>query len=139
MDRALRLGMQAEHVRALCEVLYRSGRAACAGCASPDADRGLEQPRRSDVTYRYSEAFLFFGGVHGPNISTGRAASFAAFIRSTQTWTHGAVGDRVQRTSGGCTSTITAWPIPRWNIGNLAVVRGLSIVKPMHSPERMGF
>ncbi len=92
------VGMQAEHVRALCEVLYDAGAQHVPDAHHPTLIVVWNNRDDQAITYRYSEAFLFFGGVHSPKHQHGVAPRFAAFVPNTQTWTHGAVGDHVQRT-----------------------------------------
>ncbi len=92
------VAMQEAHIRALCEVLYEAGVHHVPDAQHPALVVLWNNHADSAITYRYSEAFLFFGGVHHPKHECGALPRFAALTPKMQTWTHGAHGEHVQRT-----------------------------------------
>jgi alpha-glucosidase (family GH31 glycosyl hydrolase) len=90
--------MSQSHIRALCEVLYEAGIQHIPDTHHPTLLILWNNREDKDITYRYNEAFLYFGMVKSANHQHGIVPRFAALIPEIQTWTHGALGEHVQRT-----------------------------------------
>ncbi len=90
--------MQPNHVRALCEVLYEAGIQHIADTHHPTLLILWNNREDDAVTYRYGDAFLHFGSVKSLHHQSGIVPRFTALIPDMQSWTHGALGEHVQRT-----------------------------------------
>ena len=90
--------MEDAHIRALCEVLYEAGAHVVEDTHHPALVVLWNNHDDQAITYRYGEAFLYFGGVRDVRHQCGSVPRCAALIPKIQTWVHGAVGEHVQRT-----------------------------------------
>src|SRR5690606_5340860 len=90
--------MKAAHIRALCEVLYEAGMQHIPDTHHPTLLILWNNRENDTITYRYGDAFLFFGSIKSMNQHQGVVPRFVALTPEIETWTHGASGEHVQRT-----------------------------------------
>ena len=90
--------MHESHIRALCEVLYEAGMQHIPDTQYPALLVLWNNREDEAITYRYGEAYLYFGLVKSAHHQNGMVPRFAALIPEMQTWTHGALGEHIQRT-----------------------------------------
>ncbi len=90
--------MHESHIRALCEVLYEAGVQYISDTQYPALLVLWNNRDDEAITYRYGDAYLYFGLVKSAHHQNGVVPRFAALIPEMQTWTHGALGEHIQRT-----------------------------------------
>jgi len=91
------LAMTESQSRALCEILYDAGIHHVADTHYPTLLVLWNNRDDEAITYRYSDLYLFFGGVTA-NHRASIAPRYAIFTPKIQTWTHGANDVHHQRT-----------------------------------------
>lgn len=84
--------------RALCELLFDAGVHHAADTQQPTLLILWNNREDNAITYRYGEAFLYFGAVNGAHHENGVVPRFAARIPNMQSWRDGALGERVHKT-----------------------------------------
>ncbi|MBK9121636.1 MAG: DUF5110 domain-containing protein [Chloroflexi bacterium] len=89
--------MRDSQVRALCEVLYDAGIHYVPDTHHPTLLVLWNNRDDQGITYRYGDAYLWFGGVNTSH-EHGTAPRFKAFAPRIQTWRHGSIGEHVRRT-----------------------------------------
>lgn len=92
------LPMANSQARALFEVLYEAGVHYIADTHHPDLILMWNNREDSRITYRYADAYLWFGGMPSANHQHGIVPKFATFTPPVHQWSHGSNGRHVQRT-----------------------------------------
>ncbi len=92
------VGMGEAHLRALCEVLYEAGVHHFADTPHPTELILWNNRSDAEITYRYSDVFLYFGMVPSSSHQRGGVPSFMSLTPKIEKWTYGTLGEHVQRT-----------------------------------------
>lgn len=91
------LPMAESQARALFETLYDAGLHHVSDTHHPDLLIVWNNRENPQITYRYAEAYLWFGQFMDPKHSRGVVPRFAHFVPSAKNWTHGAQDEHVHR------------------------------------------
>lgn len=92
------IAMKESQARALCETIFEAGIHQIKDTQVPRLLIMWNRLRDSQITYRYSDIYLFFGHVTGHNWQKGELPESGAIIPPIKTWTHGSLTDGVQQT-----------------------------------------
>ncbi|MCA9907706.1 MAG: DUF5110 domain-containing protein, partial [Anaerolineae bacterium] len=90
--------MAPSQTRALFETLYQAGVHHVADTHEPTLLVLWNNRRDETITYRYNDAYLYFGFVDSVHHQQGIVPRFMTFTPKLQTWSHGTRGEHVQRT-----------------------------------------
>src|SRR5262249_6122303 len=90
--------MSEAHARALFEVLYEAGVHHIHDTYHPSLIVMWNNHQNPDITYRYGDAYLFFGSIQSMNHANGIVPAFTHFIPTVNSWRHGAQGEHVHKT-----------------------------------------
>lgn len=90
--------MAASQARALFEILCEAGFHHVAATQKPTLVVVWNNHEQSEITYRYSDAYLHFGFLRAANHQNGLTPRFAAFTPPVHVWRHGAYEEHVHPT-----------------------------------------
>jgi alpha-glucosidase (family GH31 glycosyl hydrolase) len=92
------LPMRDAQARALFEVLFEAGVQVVHDTHQPTLIVLWNNREDAAITYRYADAYLYFGHVQWLNHQNGIMPRFMALTPTIKTWTHGAAREHVQQT-----------------------------------------
>lgn len=92
------IAMSEAQGRALFEVLYEAGLHSVGDTHHPTLVVMWNNNADENITYRYGDAYLYFGSVQSANHTNGVAPRFTTFVPPVRNWSHGAEGEHVHRT-----------------------------------------
>ena len=84
--------------RALCEVLFDAGLHHIADTIAPTLLVMWNNQNDGRLTFRYNDAYLFFGSIQSMHHDGGIAPRYASIVPPVNHWSHGALDETVQRT-----------------------------------------
>ena len=90
--------MRPSQVRALCEVLYEAGVQHIADTQAPHLLVLWNNREDPAITYRYADAYLYFGFVTSANFDQGTVPRFAVITPEMRCWSHGTMKEQVHCT-----------------------------------------
>ncbi|MBZ0282159.1 MAG: DUF5110 domain-containing protein [Anaerolineae bacterium] len=92
------IAMSEAQARALFEVLYEAGLHYVGDTHHPTLVVMWNNKADENITYRYGDAYLYFGSVQSANHTNGVVPRFTTFVPPVRNWSHGAEGEHVHRT-----------------------------------------
>ncbi|HEX2623269.1 MAG TPA: hypothetical protein VHL11_24080, partial [Phototrophicaceae bacterium] len=90
--------MTASQARALFETIYEAGIHYIRDTYHPTLLVMWNNLHNDQITYRYGDAYLYFGSIQSMNHENGVVPQFAHIIPPVKNWRHGAQGENVYRT-----------------------------------------
>jgi hypothetical protein len=90
--------MSPAQIRALFEILYEAGMHHVSNTHDPTLLVLWNNREDNGITYRFSDAYLYFGFVRSAQHHGGIVPRFMTLIPKMQTWCHGALGEHVHTT-----------------------------------------
>lgn len=94
----LLIAMTSSQIQALCESLFSAGVQFVKDTHNPTLLLVWNNNADKQISYRYSDVYLYFGMVWDNHFSKGIAPKFEAIVPKMKTWSHGAMQEKVQTT-----------------------------------------